>query len=51
MVRMSDGLVVKRAGKDDSGNWLLASDHPAWASEPWDEAEVVGEVNRMAREL
>ena len=51
VVRKSDGLVVKGAGKDDSGNWLLASDHPAWASEPWSEAEVIGEVKSMAREL
>ena len=45
VVRKSDGLVVKRAGKDGSGNWLLASDHPAWASEPWGDAEVISEVN------
>lgn len=51
VVRKSDGLVVKRAGKDDSGNWLLVSDHPAWESELWGEAEVIGEVKWMAREL
>ena len=51
VVRKSDGLVVKRAGKDDSGNWLLVSDHPAWESERWGEAEVIGEVKWMAREL
>lgn len=51
VVRKSDGLVVKRAGKDDSGNWLLDSDHPAWKPEPWGEAEVIGEVKWMAREL
>ena len=44
MVRKSDGLVVKRAGKDDSGNWLLVGDHPAWEPEPWGKAEVIGEV-------
>ena len=48
VVRKSDGLMVKRAGKDDSGNWLLVSDHPAWESEPWGEAEVIGEVEWMA---
>ena len=37
VVRKSDGLVVKRAGKDDSGDWLLESDHPAWEPEPWGE--------------
>ena len=51
VVRKSDGLVVKRAGKNDSGNWLLVSDHPVWESEPWGEAEVIGEVKWMAREL
>ena len=51
VVRKSDGLVVKGAGKGDSGNWLPASDHPAWASEPRSEAEVIGEVRSMAREL
>lgn len=35
VVRKSDGLVVMRAGKDDSGNWLLVSDHPAWEPELW----------------
>ena len=51
VVRKSDGLVVKRAGKDDSDNWLLVSDHPAWEPDPWGEAEVIGEVKWMAREL
>ena len=51
VVRKSDGLVVKRAGKDDSGNWLLVSDHPVWKPESWGEAEVIGEVKWMAREL
>ena len=51
VVRKSDSLVVKRAGKDNSGNWKLVSDHPAWASEPWGEAEVIGDVKWMAREL
>ena len=37
VVRKSNGLVVKRAGKDDSDNWLLVSDHPAWESETWGE--------------
>ena len=44
-VTTSDGLVVKRAGKDDEGDWVLRSDHPAWVDAPWpDDAEMVGEV-------
>ncbi len=51
-VRTSDGLVVKRAGKDEDGGWLMVSDHPAWDPEPWpDDAEVIGEVKWMARTL
>ena len=45
VIRTSDGLVVKRAGKSEDGGWLLISDHPAHSSVPWpDDAEVVGEV-------
>ena len=45
VIRTSDGLVVKRAGKSEDGGWLLISDHPAHGSVPWpDDAEVVGEV-------
>ena len=47
----SDGLVVKRARKDDSGNWLLASDHPAWQPESWTQAEVIRDVKWITREL
>ena len=44
-VTTSDGLVVKRAGKDDAGDWVLRSDRPAWEDVPWpDDAEMVGEV-------
>ena len=44
-VTTSDGLVVKRAGKDDAGDWMLRSDHPAWDDVPWsDDAETIGEV-------
>ena len=46
------GLVVKRAGKDESGNWLLLSDHPSWKPLPWPgNAEIIGEVKWMARTL
>lgn len=52
VVRTSEGLIVKRAGKDASGAWLLLSDHPAWKSAPWPaDAEVIGEVKWMARTL
>lgn len=52
VVRTSDGLVVKRAGEDESGLRFLISDHPAWdaVSLPAD-AEVIGEVVWTARTL
>ena len=51
VVRKSDGLVVKRSVIDDSGNWLLVSDHPAWEPETWGEDEVIGKVKWMTGEL
>ena len=52
VIRTQDGLLVKRAGKNEAGEWLLLSDHPAWEPMPWpDGAEVVGEVRWMARTL
>lgn len=52
VIRTEDGLIAKRAGKDDGGGWLLESDHPAWEPVPWpDDAEVVGEVVWAARSL
>ncbi len=52
VLRTGDGLIAKRAGKDDGGGWLLESDHPAWAPVPWpDDAETVGEVIWTARSL
>ncbi|MDE0166243.1 MAG: hypothetical protein OXL36_14220 [Bryobacterales bacterium] len=48
MVRTADGAVVKRAGKNASGAWLLISDHPAWEPVPWPrDAVVIGEVKWM----
>lgn len=48
VVRTADGVVVKRAGKDASGAWLLISDHPAWEPVPWPrDAVVIGEVKWM----
>ena len=52
VVRTEDGLVVKRAGRDEFGRWLIVSDHPAWNTVPWPaDAEVIGEVRWMARTL
>ena len=51
VVRDGDGLIVKRAGKDADGGWLLTSenDAPEYAPIPWPEdAEVIGEVRWMA---
>ena len=45
------GLIVKRAGKDANGQWLLVSDHPAWEPVPWGDAQMIGEVKWMARTL
>ena len=51
VVRRRGGLVVRRAGKDGAGNWLLLSDHSAWTPEPWSDAEVIGEVKWVAKDL
>ena len=52
VVNADTGLVVKRAGKDSEGHWLLESDHPAWDSVLWPEdAELIGRVRWMARAL
>ena len=49
VVRVGDGLIVKRASKR-GGGWELASENPAVESEPWPaDAEVVGEVVLMAQ--
>ena len=54
VVRTDDGLIVKRAGKDNRGRWQLLSDNdsPNWPPLPWAaDAEVIGEVKWMARTL
>ncbi len=54
VIATDDGLIVKRMGKDDDGRWLVVSDNdsPDWPDAPWpDDAEVVGEVKWMAKEL
>ncbi|MCY4488645.1 MAG: LexA family transcriptional regulator [Deltaproteobacteria bacterium] len=49
-LRTEDRLLIRRAGRDASGAWLLECDHPAWATVAWpDDAKVVGEVRWMAR--
>ena len=38
VVRTGDGLIVKRAGKDADGSWLLVSDNRdkrTWPTLPW----------------
>ena len=52
VMRTEDGLVVKRVGRDEEGNWLIESEHPAWPPVPWsDTTEIVGEVRWLARVL
>ena len=51
VVRTEDGLIVKRLGKDEQGNWQLLSDHEDWEPAPWPEdAVIIGEVKWSARE-
>ena len=50
VLRTEDGLVVKRVGRDEEGNWLIESEHPAWPPVPWsDTTEIIGEVRWAAR--
>lgn len=52
VVLTGDGLVVKRADEGETGERLLASDHPAWPSVVFpDDADVLGEVRWTARTL
>ncbi len=52
VVRTDEGLIAKRAGKDDDGNWLLVSDHPEWPPALWPkDAPVIGEVRWKAKTL
>ena len=53
VIRIPDqGLVAKRAGEDEAGNWQLLSDHPAWEPAPYpDDAEIIGQVVWTARTL
>ena len=50
VMRTEDGLVVKRVGRDEEGNWWIESEHPAWPRVPWsDTTEIVGEVRWLGR--
>ena len=50
VMRTADGLVAKRVGRDEEGNWLIESEHPAWPPVPWsDTTEIVGEVRWLGR--
>ncbi len=50
VMRTEDGLVVKRVGRDEEGNWRIESEHPAWPPVPWsDTTEIVGEVRWLGR--
>ena len=54
VITTTDGLIVKRMGKDENDGWLLVSDSdsPDWPDVPWPEGAVlVGEVKWMAREF
>lgn len=51
-LRTEEGLVVRRAGRDRAGKWLLESDHRDREPVAWpDDAEVIGQVRWMARML
>ena len=50
VMRTEDGLVVKRAGQDEEGNWQIVSDNPDREPVQWaTETEVIGEVRWAAR--
>ena len=50
VMRTEDGLVVKRVGRDEEGNWQIESEHPAWPPVPWSrDTQIIGEVRWSAR--
>ena len=52
VVRVEDGLAVKRAARDAEGHWRLVSDHPSWPDAPWpSDARVIGEVRWVATSI
>ena len=45
VLRTEDGLVVKRVGRDEEGNWWIESDNEGWEAVPWSrDTEIIGEV-------
>ena len=47
-----DGVVVKRAGRDEDGGWTMLSEHPSWEPVPWPkDAVTIGQVVWTARSL
>ena len=51
LVRTSEGLVVKRAGKTKDNMWLLVSDHKDWKPMTWGDSKIIGEVKWVGRTL
>ena len=50
VIATDGGLIVKRAGRDQTGRWQLVSNHPSWNSLPWpNDAPIEGEVVWMGR--
>ena len=50
VMRIEEGLVVKRLGLDEEGRWELRSDSPDWRITPMSPAtEIIGEVRWAAR--
>ena len=49
VMRTEEGLVVKRLGLDEEGDWQIESEHSAWPPAPWtDTTEIIGEVRWSA---
>ncbi len=51
VIRTEDGIVIRRAEKDETGNWMLKSDHPGCEPEPSRGSVVIGEVRWMAKKI
>ena len=49
VVRTSEGLVVKRAEKNETGLWLLKSDNHHQKPMAWGGSEIIGDVNWVVR--
>ena len=50
VLRTEYGLVVRRAGRDEEGNWQIVSEHPSYLPVPWTgTTETIGEVRWAAR--